>query len=340
MAVAPAKLGEGGVADADNGLEQHARHDCEPIAHLLGFAKRNVRRFATPNHVEQARTVHKTRHRGDLFQGLRSLYKRHVSTNCQNRICTANGFFESKHCSAISARHDEEVRVASCGKRCPDLRKVFVNGNDQLIVKVAALLWEALVFDMNASDASLLIFSHSPRCVELVAISGIGVGNDRRIHRGGDAAGIFGHFGHCNEPIVRIPQRCRRAGADPAGMRPFVANWPQTARGLLGRVYREALGRVIDERRKALLAELSQYPGVKPEWRAPSPGDALPMVPLTFVKDGVTLNYFSMIATVGTPQTVTAEELRLECMFPADDATESRHSRFVQANSATGSSHN
>ena len=125
---------------------------------------------------------------------------------------------------------------------------------------------------------------------------------------------------------------------NPLGMRPFVANWPQTARGLLGRVYREALGHVIDERTKRLLAELSQYPGVKPEWRAPSLGDAMPMIPLTFIKDDVTLNYFSMITTVGTPQTVTAQELRLECMFPADDATESRHSRFVEANSALRSS--
>src|SRR5215813_9190082 len=71
---------------------------------------------------------------------------------------------------------------------------------------------------------------------------------------------------------------------DPAGMRPFVANWPETARGLLGRVYREALGRVIDERTKALLAELSRYPGVKPEWRAPSLDDVMPMIPISLVK--------------------------------------------------------
>jgi transcriptional regulator with XRE-family HTH domain len=125
---------------------------------------------------------------------------------------------------------------------------------------------------------------------------------------------------------------------DPAGMRPFIANWPDTARGLLARVYREALGHVIDEKTKALLVELSQYPGVKPEWRAPSPNDVMPMIPLSFVKDGVRLNYFSMITTVGTPQTVTAEELRLECMFPADDATESGHGRFILANSGFRSS--
>jgi hypothetical protein len=57
------------------------------------------------------------------------------------------------------------------------------------------------------------------------------------------------------------------------------------------------------------------------------------MIPLTFVKDGARLNYFSMITTVGTPQTVTAEELRLESMFPADDTTEAEHGKFVLANS-------
>jgi hypothetical protein len=126
---------------------------------------------------------------------------------------------------------------------------------------------------------------------------------------------------------------------DPAGLRPFVANWPQTARGLLGRVYREALGRVIDAETKVLLAQLAQYPGVKAEWRAPSPGGTLPMIPLTFVKEGTRLSYFSMVTTVGTPQTVTAEELRLECMFPADDPTESEHGRFVQANTGARSCH-
>ena len=124
---------------------------------------------------------------------------------------------------------------------------------------------------------------------------------------------------------------------DPAGMRPFVANWAETARGLLARAYREALGHVIDEETKVLLAGLSHYPGVKAEWRVPSPGSAMPMIPLAFFKDGVRLNYFSMVTTVGTPQTVTAEELRLECLFPADDATEAEHNRFIATNSTAHS---
>ena len=120
---------------------------------------------------------------------------------------------------------------------------------------------------------------------------------------------------------------------DPDGMRPFIANWPQMARGLLARVHRESVGHVVDLRTKALLEELSRYPGVKPEWRAPSASDAMPMIPLSFAKDGVTLDYFSLITTVGTPQTVTAEELRLECMFPANDKTEAGHGSFLRANS-------
>ena len=61
-----------------------------------------------------------------------------------------------------------------------------------------------------------------------------------------------------------------------------------------------------------------------------SPADTAPIIPLAFTKDRVTLNYFSMITTVGTPQTVAAEELRVECMYPADDRTEAIHARFVE----------
>jgi transcriptional regulator with XRE-family HTH domain len=125
---------------------------------------------------------------------------------------------------------------------------------------------------------------------------------------------------------------------DPEGMRPFIANWKSTARSLLARVHREALGRVIDAGTRSLLDELSKYPDVAPEWRTPSTEDVLPMIPLSFRKGGVTLNYFSMITTVGAPQTVAAEEMRLESMFPADEFTEAKHESFVQANSKPASS--
>jgi transcriptional regulator with XRE-family HTH domain len=121
---------------------------------------------------------------------------------------------------------------------------------------------------------------------------------------------------------------------DPTGMRPFMANWPETARSLLARVRREAIGKVMDAGTTALLGELSRYPDVDMTWGAVMPESHLPMIPLSFIKGDMQLNYFSMITTVGTPQTIAAEELRVECLFPADPATEEAHDRFMAENSS------
>jgi hypothetical protein len=43
---------------------------------------------------------------------------------------------------------------------------------------------------------------------------------------------------------------------------------------------------------------------------------------LTLRKDDLALAFFTTIATVGTPQDITLQELRVECFFPADDATD------------------
>jgi transcriptional regulator with XRE-family HTH domain len=122
---------------------------------------------------------------------------------------------------------------------------------------------------------------------------------------------------------------------DPDGMRPFVANWEDAAKGLIQRVYRESVGRVVDDKTNELLATLLAYPGVKTDWKNPKALSAvpttptMPVIPLSFVKDNQVLNYFSMVTTVGTPQTIAAQELRIECMFPADDATEALHMAMV-----------
>jgi transcriptional regulator with XRE-family HTH domain len=123
---------------------------------------------------------------------------------------------------------------------------------------------------------------------------------------------------------------------DPKGMRPFVADWDSVSRSLLQRVYRESVGHVIDDGTRRLLDELLEYPDVPRDWKAvgaPAAAAATPVIPLGFVSDGVVLRYFSMVTSVGTPQSVAAQELRLECMFPADDETDARHQRLFAAHS-------
>jgi transcriptional regulator with XRE-family HTH domain len=112
---------------------------------------------------------------------------------------------------------------------------------------------------------------------------------------------------------------------DPNGMRPFIADWERTAQSLIQRVHRESVGRVIDGQTQALLEKLLGYPDVHEKWATLPTASTLPFIPLSFVHQGQVLNYFSMITTVGSPQTVAAEELRLECLFPADEDTEARH---------------
>lgn len=115
---------------------------------------------------------------------------------------------------------------------------------------------------------------------------------------------------------------------DPAGMRPFIAHWDRTAKSLIQRVHRESVGHVIDERTRDLLSTLMDYPEVDDALKladASIPQPTLPMIPLSFVRDSRTLNYFSMVTTVGTPQTIATQELRIECMYPADDQTDAQH---------------
>jgi transcriptional regulator with XRE-family HTH domain len=101
---------------------------------------------------------------------------------------------------------------------------------------------------------------------------------------------------------------------DPTGMRPFVEEWEKVAGGLLQRVRREAVGQVLDAKLQELLKRLRQYPGVA-GLKVPLAPQS-PVLPITFRRGQERLSYFSLITTVGTPQCITAQELRVECMFP------------------------
>jgi transcriptional regulator with XRE-family HTH domain len=106
-------------------------------------------------------------------------------------------------------------------------------------------------------------------------------------------------------------------------LRPYVTNFDDVGPGLVQRVHREAVGGAVDARTGALLAEVLALPGIPAGWRRPDVTAPLtPMVPVRFARDAVSVSYFSMVTTVGTPQDVTAQELRLESFFPVDQVTE------------------
>ena len=113
----------------------------------------------------------------------------------------------------------------------------------------------------------------------------------------------------------------------PHGVRPFVANWEAVAESLVRRVHREAVGGIKDEVTGKLLEEILGYPGVPRSWsrRASALGSPpVPVVPVSFKKGDRTFNFFSTVTTLGTPQDITVQEIRIECFFPADRETAER----------------
>lgn len=109
---------------------------------------------------------------------------------------------------------------------------------------------------------------------------------------------------------------------DPNGLRPWLENWEEVSADLLQWVQREAMGDGPGSEAAALLDKLMALPGIAEASRQPNLDRlALPFLPVRLRKDGVSLNLFTTITTLGTPHDVTVHELRLESFFPADDAS-------------------
>jgi hypothetical protein len=109
---------------------------------------------------------------------------------------------------------------------------------------------------------------------------------------------------------------------DPNGVRPFLSNWSEVAADLLHWIQREAMSDGPGSEASSLLAELAALAGVDGTARpANLDRNSLPFLPVAVNKDGIALNLFTAISTLGTPRDVTLHELRIETFFPADEAT-------------------
>jgi transcriptional regulator with XRE-family HTH domain len=106
----------------------------------------------------------------------------------------------------------------------------------------------------------------------------------------------------------------------PNGIKPYVTNWSAIAPLLWHRAQREAETLGGDEMKK-ILSDLSQYQDAETLWSAETTA-LVPLLPLEITKDGISLSMFTVIATFGTAQDITTDELRIETLFPADPATE------------------
>jgi MmyB-like transcription regulator ligand binding domain len=107
----------------------------------------------------------------------------------------------------------------------------------------------------------------------------------------------------------------------PDGLRSLLVNWEQVALYFLRGVQADALADGSPETAD-LLRRLLAYPGLPALSETPALEESpAPVLVMYFRKDQTSLRLFTTIATLGTPQDVTAQEIRIECFFPADEDT-------------------
>lgn len=107
----------------------------------------------------------------------------------------------------------------------------------------------------------------------------------------------------------------------PDALRPHLQNWAEVVRYFIRSVEQDALADGSEDG-LALLQRLTGYEGVASGRAAPEPAGQAPVLPMHFRKDGVDLHLFTTLATFGTPRDVTLQEIRVECFFPVDEATD------------------
>lgn len=107
----------------------------------------------------------------------------------------------------------------------------------------------------------------------------------------------------------------------PDVLRPYLTNWTEVAGFFVRSVEADAAADGTAATAK-LLERLRAYDGVEAAIGAPPsispPG---PVLPMQFRKGNVRLQLFTTIATLGIPQDITLQELRIESFFPMDDET-------------------
>jgi transcriptional regulator with XRE-family HTH domain len=136
--------------------------------------------------------------------------------------------------------------------------------------------------------------------------------------RSNRAAVRVGHFllGHDPHPNMV------RQFFDPQNMRRAVANWEEVASNIIQHLHDAVAAMPSDEKTRALLEEALSYPGVPSQWRTRELSSApAPLLTVVMRKDERELRFFSTITTFGTPRDVTLDEIHIECVFPADEAT-------------------
>lgn len=132
-------------------------------------------------------------------------------------------------------------------------------------------------------------------------------------------------------PLPGGPINLADALVGPDMLRPHLINWAEVVRHFIRSVEADAAADGSAET-VALLERLMAYKGVRTALAlGTDKADAGPVLAMHFRKRDTSLRLFTTIATLGSPQDITLQELRIEFFFPMDDATARLFASWVEA---------
>lgn len=138
------------------------------------------------------------------------------------------------------------------------------------------------------------------------------------------AARLFARLFGARVPGPEVLGNLAHALFHPEGLRDVIVDWSALAAVMAERLHRDAAADPRPDGLRALRDTVLGYPGVPAQLRVPELDRVPPIAVAVHVRapDGGEARIFAMLASLGTPLDVTAEELRIELYFPLDDASE------------------
>jgi hypothetical protein len=137
------------------------------------------------------------------------------------------------------------------------------------------------------------------------------------------AAGVFGAFANDGGVWGEQPLNLARVMLHRDGLQDLIVNFEEVAHEMMTGLHRALTTRPDDAELARVYEELRALPGMPQSVRIPDLSRApLLVLPIQIKLEDLELRLFTAVTHVSSPQDVTVEELRIETIMPADDASE------------------